>query len=97
MPRPCRAWQKYGTGTKTEADGIETGSEKMEKLVFLNNVTNEVIILSLSEKQTAIEEQYETTDEWLSEEGIDAQLGIDLNYCQYLWMGDNVTLREVKI
>ncbi len=69
----------------------------MEKLVFISSVTNEVIIASLAEEQVAIEEQYESTDEWLSSEGIGEKLGIDLDYCQYLWMEDNITTREVTL
>lgn len=69
----------------------------MEKLVIISSVTNEVVIVSLSEEQTAIEEQYETTDEWLSSEGIGEKLDIDLDYCQYLWMEENISTREVTL
>ena len=69
----------------------------MEKLVILSSVTNEVIILGLTEEQQATEEKYDTTEEWLSEENIGEKLGVDLNYCQYLWMEDNITIREATI
>lgn len=69
----------------------------MEKLVIISSVTNEVVIVTLSEEQTAIEEQYDTTEEWISSEGIGEKLGIDLNYCQYLWLEDPVTIKEVTL
>lgn len=69
----------------------------MEKLVIISSVTNEVVIVTLSEEQAAIEEQYDTTDEWLASEGIGEKLGIDLNYCQYLWMEENISTREVTL
>ena len=69
----------------------------MEKLVIISSVTNEVVIVTLSEEQAAIEEQYDTTDEWLASEDIGEKLGIDLNYCQYLWMEENISTREVTL
>ena len=69
----------------------------MEKLVIISSVTNEVVIVTLSEEQAAIEEQYDTTDEWLASEGIGEKLGIDLDYCQYLWMEENISTREVTL
>lgn len=71
----------------------------MSKLVILNNSVGEVIIASVSkEQENILEEKYDDNiEEWLSEEGIEEKLGINMSNCNYMWMEDDVTTREVTL
>lgn len=71
----------------------------MEKLVILSNVPNMVIILNVTEEDSQIiEEKYEdNTEAWMSGEGIEDKLGINLNNCSFMWMGSDVTIKEMNI
>ena len=71
----------------------------MRKLVILNNSVGEVIIANVSKKQENIlEEKYDDNiEEWLSEEGIEEKLGINMSNCNYMWMQENCIVREEMI
>lgn len=71
----------------------------MGKLVILNNSVGEVIIANVSkEQENILEEKYgDNIEEWLSEEGIEEKLGIDMSNCNYMWMQENCIVREENI
>ena len=71
----------------------------MSKLVILNNSVGEVIIASVSkEQENILEEKYDDNiEEWLSEEGIEEKLGINMSNCNYMWMGEGQSIREIEI
>ena len=71
----------------------------MSKLVILNNSVGEVIIASVSkEQENILEEKYDDNiEEWLSEEKKKKKLGINMSNCNYMWMGEGQSIREIEI
>lgn len=71
----------------------------MSKLVILNNSIGEVIIAEVSkEQENILEEKYDDNiEEWLSEEGIEEKLNINMSNCNYMWMQENCIVREKMI
>lgn len=71
----------------------------MAKLAILDYNSTRVLVVDVCEAQMEkLENDYDSnTEDWLSEEGLDDELGISINDIHYMWFDDSETIQNMTV
>lgn len=71
----------------------------MAKLAILDYNSTRVLVVDVCEAQMEkLENDYDSsTEDWLSEEGLDDKLEISINNIHYMWLDDNETIQNMTV
>ena len=71
----------------------------MAKLAILDYNSTRVLVVDVCEAQMEkLENDYDSnTEDWLSEEGLDDELGISINDIHYIWLDDSETIQNMTV
>ena len=71
----------------------------MAKLAILDYNSTRVLVVDVCEAQMEkLENDYDNnTEDWLSEEGLDDKLEININDIHYMWLDDSETIQNMTV
>ena len=71
----------------------------MAKLAILDYNSTRVLVIDVCEAQMEkLENDYDSsTEDWLSEEGLDDKLEISINNIHYMWLDDSETIQNMTV